>query len=466
MDRDWLYERCNEVQENPNGYLDLWSREHYKSTIITYAKNIQDILCNPDVTIGIFSHTRPIAKAFLLQIKREFEENEVLQDLFSDILYKNPSKDAPSWSGDGGIVVQRKTNPKEATVEAWGLVDGQPTSKHYSILCYDDVVTIASVTSPEMISKVTDAWRISLNLGAHGGVRRIIGTRYHFADTYEVMLKQGSAQPRIYPATDTGLSGGKPVFLDQKTLDEKYRDMGSYVFSCQMLQSPMPDGEQTFNRDDIRYYYNIVETLRSNWNYYVLVDSANSKKKGSDYTVITCVACGDDGNYYVADAVRDRMNLRERTEALFNMVQKYKPLDVFYEKYGQMSDIEHIEDEMDRRSYHFNITALGGKVSKEDRIRKLVPITETNRLWIPQQLHKVNLQGKMENLTEILIEELTQFPYSQHDDFIDCISRMVDPDAFVEFPDTEGIQNRKEKELIELQNRNNIYDPLSMGGIC
>ena len=32
------------------------------------------------------------------------------------------------WSLDGGLVVKRKSNPKEATVEAWGLVDSQPTS--------------------------------------------------------------------------------------------------------------------------------------------------------------------------------------------------------------------------------------------------------------------------------------------------------------------------------------------------
>ena len=151
-----MFNRIREVEESPDGHLDLWARGHYKSTIITYAKTIQDILSShgddplfhwrgAQPTFCIFSHTRPIAKAFLRQIKQEFQYNEKLKDLFPDILYARPEIDSPKWSEDMGIVVIRKSNPKEATVEAWGLVDGQPTSKHFNILVYDDVVVRASV---------------------------------------------------------------------------------------------------------------------------------------------------------------------------------------------------------------------------------------------------------------------------------------------------------------------------------
>jgi hypothetical protein len=77
--RQWIFERCREVEQAPDGYLDLWAREHFKSSLITYGLTIQDILKDPEITVGIFSYNRPIAKAFLRQIKGEFERNEQLR---------------------------------------------------------------------------------------------------------------------------------------------------------------------------------------------------------------------------------------------------------------------------------------------------------------------------------------------------------------------------------------------------
>lgn len=435
LDKDWLYERCREVEAHPDFMLDLWAREHYKSTIITFGQSIRDILTTPEVTIGIFSFNRPIAKAFLGQIKTELEANEYLKSLFPDILWANPKKDAPSWSLDGGITVQRLTNPKERTVEAWGLVDGQPTSKHYSILVYDDVVTKESVSTPEQIAKVTEAWALSLNLGSNGGRRRYIGTRYHFNDTYRTMMDRQAATPRIYPATDDGKDTGRPVFLDRKTLNDKRREMGPYVYGCQMLQDPKADKAQGFEKEWLRYYVH-MDKVPNEWNVYLLADPASEKKRDSDYSVFVVLGLGPDKHIRLLDGVRDRLNLAERARTLFHLHRKWRPQATGYEQYGMQADIEHIKYLQAQDNYLFNIIKLGGNMPKPDRIRRLVPVFEQGRFLLPSRLIYVDQERRSRDFVqEFIDDEFLAFPVSAHDDMLDCISRIEDPDFPAQFPD-------------------------------
>ncbi len=326
IDRDWLFDRCREVQATPHGHLDLWSREHYKSTIITFGLTLQEILASHgedaltsvELTFGIFSHTRPIAKAFLRQLKVELETNEKLKEWFPDILWQNPRKDALKWSEDEGIIVRRKSNPKEATVEAWGLVDGQPTSKHYRRMVYDDVVTRESVTTPEMIKKTTEAWELSRNLSAEGGESRYIGTRYHFLDTYKILMDRG-IKARIYPATKDGSASGEPVLMSKETLAKKRLEMGS-TFNAQMLQNPSPDEDAFFRKEWFRWYDAAPVHLAK----YGASDFAVTAK-GGDYTVHVVVGIDPDDNLYVLDVWRKQATPDVWIDSMIGLMQVHKP---------------------------------------------------------------------------------------------------------------------------------------------
>lgn len=439
MDRDWLFDRCREVQRQPDNCLDLWAREHYKSTIITIGLTIMNVLQNPDITVGIFSHTRPIAKAFLRQIKREWETNMLLQAYFPFIAPPEKSEARTrTWSEDGGLIVRRSGNPKEATLEAWGLVDGQPTGKHFALLIYDDVVTLESVTTPEQIKKTTDAWRLSLNLGARDGHLRMIGTRYHASDTYHLIMEQGSVTPRLHPATEDGLPGGKAVFLDEETLKKKRRDMGAYVFACQMLQNPLADNAMGFKKEWFQTLPSDTAEkagFSADMNRYILVDPASSKKEGSDYTSMWVVGLNHDGFYYVLDGVHDRLALHERAEALFALHKKHRPLAVGYEQYGIQADIEHIKYRMEQENYRFSIQALGGSMAKTDRIRRLVPVFEQGRMWFPHRLVTIKADRTVSDLVQDFYKnEYLNFPVAEHDDMLDCLSRILDSKLGAVFP--------------------------------
>lgn len=420
----WVYERVREVEAEPDEHLDLWAREHFKSTIITFGLTIQDILRDPDMTFGIFSHNRPGAKAFMRQIKNEFEQNKSLIALYPDILWEKPKSEAPKWSEDEGIVVRRTANPKEATVEAWGLVDGMPTGKHFGTLIYDDIVTETSIT-PAMIEKTTTALELSYSLGTQEGARRFIGTRYHFNDSYRTLIERKTAAVRLYNGTVDNCGDIKrPVLLTPAQMAKKRRDMGIYTFACQILQNPRADATMGFKREWLEFW---TPTDADGLNVYLLRDPASKKKDSSDYTADWVIGLGPDENYYVLAMYRDRLNLTERTSRLFELHQKWKPIEVRYEEYGLQADIEHVETEMARRKYRFKIIRVGGSMKKEDRIKRLIPLFENHRIILPRSFHVTGSDGETRDMVHEFVEqEYMAFPVPVHDDMLDDLARITD----------------------------------------
>ena len=436
----WVYARVREFEASPDGHLDLWARGHYKSTVITFGGTLQEILRDPEITVGIFSHTRPAAKAFLRQLQRELEANRELQALFPDVLFTEPAREAPMWSLDSGLIVRRKGNPKEGTVEASGLVDGQPTGKHYALVVYDDVVTLESVTTPEQIEKTTSSWELSLNLIAAGGKRRYVGTTYHFNDTYKTIRSRGAASARVHPATADGTMEGVPVLLTRVELAEKRRDMGPYTFACQLLLNPVADRVQGFQQDWLRFYD--IPPKTAGWNIYLLVDPASEKKVRSDYTVMAVIGLAPDNNYYLLDMVRDRLNLTERANALFDLVNRWHPIRTGYEHYGLQADVEFVTLEMERRNWRFPIIKLGGQMPKNDRIRRTIPLFEQGRFWLPRRLLYVDRERRSRDLiNEFVHDEYLAFPVAEHDDMLDCLARIMEVDLKARFPAPQPPEN-------------------------
>ncbi|PKL10761.1 MAG: hypothetical protein CVV52_16775 [Spirochaetae bacterium HGW-Spirochaetae-8] len=452
--RDWLFERCQEVQAEPDGYIDIWARDHYKSTIITWLKTIQDILVNPEITVCIYSYSSSLATKFLRQIKLTLESNKMLIDLFPDILFEDVSK--PYWTdkkgtrhkmiwSEEGIRVKRKSSAKENTVEASGLVIGQRTGGHYNLLVYDDVVTPDSVTSEEMIAKTTKQFEMSLNTGSSGDLRvRIIGTRYHYKDTYSVIIEKGSAKLRMYPCED---GEGNPVLYDMVTIAKKRNDMGSAVFASQMMCNPKQASTMGFKPEWMKIWDNLGFNAL---NIYIFVDPAGRPSKKSDYTVMWVIGLGSDLNFYVLDLIRDKLDLTGKTNKLFQLVKRYstrskKPI-VYYESVSMQADVEHMQYVMNQTNYRFAINPAHSQVAKGLRIESLEPMFRQGRIWFCKEAWHVNWEGRREDMmTSFINQEYLYYPFCAHDDGLDGLSWIGDPAISVElsFPDEITIEEQK-----------------------
>lgn len=458
--RQWILDRCNEVNKEPNGYIDLWGRGHYKSTLIAYTLTIQSILRDPEITAVLISFNNDLAKAALIQIKREFEENIILQSVFSDILYEQPKRDSPKWTEDA-LIVKRKNNPKESTLEAYGLIDNQPIGRHYKLLIYDDIIAPKLVT-PIMLPKVISSYQESTALRNVDGssVVRIIGTRYHSSDPYGHIIKNNLAKVRLHPATSDGTADfSKSVFMLPAVLEDWYNTMGSWIFAAQMLQNPVAAGNAAFDRKDLEFYQIRPDKLKEfsrRMTIYIMVDGASTKNKHSDYTVMTVIGCNDDNNYYLLDMIRDKLNLSERCQKLFSLVKKWKPLKTGYEKNSREADIDYIKEKQEELNYRFPIVEIYTKLNKQDKIiSALQPIFEDHRFYLPLELTYINYENKKVDLIEQFIdEEFVFYPFSMHDDILDCISMMIKciKHTFPLQREEEGFNVRREQYHVQEYN--------------
>ncbi len=446
-----IYEQCDDHDHT----IDLHAREHWKSTIGSFALPLWRTVRDPENRTAIFSYNRGLAISHLRIIKIEMEQNVILQDVWSDIFYKKPKTQSSKWSEHDGLYVKREGNYPAATFEAWGLVDNMPTGKHFSEMIFDDIVDPNTVTTPGNIRKAVTAFRLSDNLGTRGCIKRIYGTRYKFNDPYSEIMDHAGWKTRIRPAevdhNGDPKRGGIPVYLTAKELQKKYEAQGPYIYFCQMLQFPVDQQNQTLHPSWVSNY---SELPTGKLNYYIVVDSGKKKRKLDsldlriDPSVMWAFCVDGARNTYILDGVRDKLDLRERWEKLRNLAQKWGIVEVGYEQYGAMSDVQYMEIAGQEEGVYLHIIELGGKTPKTDRILSLVPDFKMRKIKFPKGgILYERTDGTFVNLVdEFIKEEYENWPFSKKDDMLDCLARKNDPKLGVVYPAIDHYKKPKTRK--------------------
>jgi len=439
FDHRWLFDRCRELQAEPDGKLDLWPRFHFKTSLITQSLTLWDFLPNPDLKVGIGTYkVDTTGEAMVTQMKLECERNEKMKWHFPYLFYWDPEKESPEWTM-AKFRFKQSGNPKEPSVMIFSVIGALPTSFHFDVIVLDDMVTERSIDSADAIEKTTEGWRRTAGIGGDATRRRNVGTHWAHNDTYRYMLDAGAAELRYHDVflQDTEIpvlrskewvfGDGTPQNIGQRLI------MGPKNFAAQIRNRPSLGTVHAFEPSWLRYYERPPAELMQKVRRYLLIDTSASRS-GDDYNVLMVIGLMrgiPQPNIYLLDMEQDQMNLATLTDKIFELVEKWRPQWSIIEQVGAVRDIEHMRMAMQDRGFSFRLQPYDPRVVKENRIERLQIPFEQGRIYLPRNLWKMRDGRKTDLVAAFLHEQFNVWTPSggaDRDDVLDTLSMAVAPE--------------------------------------
>jgi len=393
------------LNEDKKFKLVLLPRGHLKSSIITVARTVQDILKNPNAKILLSSAVWQNSRTFLSQIKEYLRPNTPLSALFGEF-----SRPDGGWTTENITIAQRTIPDKSATIATAG-VEKTVTSQHFDIIRADDLVSRENITTPEQLKKVVDHFRDLAKLLEPNGTIEIIGTRWHDADLYGYIIenlcddRSGDRKFAVYKRT--AVENGKPIFPKKFTLETLAairHEIGSFDYSANYDNDPIDPENQMF-RPPVRYWTSIPENIMR----IITVDPAGDSAD-SDFNVVSEIGFSKANQLYVMRYKRGHVQPNELLDWIFEFVgNKQGLLGVGVESIQYQRVLQYlIGIEQKKRGVIFPVYPIIPHKDKFTRLRQLQPWWERGDLLLKP--------GMVE-----LEDEFERFPVSAHDDIMDTV---------------------------------------------
>lgn len=180
--------------------LILIPRGHLKSSLVTIAWTIQQLLRDPDVRILIRNAVWDQARRFLGQIQGYLEDSKL------PLIFGQFTSQKKVWTKDEIEIRQRKVRKASPSIMTAGL-ETSLTGLHFDIIIDDDLVNDKNTATKEQVQKVIDVYNDSFNLLDRGGTHVVVGTRWNVKDLYGHILTTDSKSLNGL-AIDNGIAEG------------------------------------------------------------------------------------------------------------------------------------------------------------------------------------------------------------------------------------------------------------------
>jgi predicted phage terminase large subunit-like protein len=212
-----------------------------------------------------------------------------------------------------------------------------------------------------------------------------------------------------------------PERLSDEFLSNKRKILGSYIYANQYQNRVIPDEDQDFKKDWLKYYHFIPEDTHT----FITIDPAISLQEGADYTAFCVVHVNRHTDWFVSRIERMKITATDTVKLIFNLYEQYNPQVIGIEAIAYQESLMHfLNEEMKRKGVMLPLKAIkassldadGNKKvmrSKNMRILSLVPRFENGKIFLCQGMHDFEV-------------EFSSFPRGSHDDCMDALARIED----------------------------------------
>jgi hypothetical protein len=263
-----------------------------------------------DVTIISASET--LAKEMLRKIKREFESNQIIRDLYGDLI-------TDKWSET------HATLSTGVTFRARGS-EGQIRGFRPDCIILDDIETDETVKSEEQRKKISD-WIFKACLPAltPNGQFLIVGSIIsQLAVLKQIMDSDNKWEKRLYKAYENEIEeSGKELWVElwpHDRLQQRKKEIGSWAFYSEYMNNPRGSDTTSIPINLIRKWKDLPSQLSC----VIAVDPAYSEEEKADWKVASLIGIDQQMNRYLIHYIRTHAPQGEFIDAVLSMWQSNK----------------------------------------------------------------------------------------------------------------------------------------------
>jgi hypothetical protein len=365
----------------------LMPRGHLKSTIGTIGRPIQLAARNPNLYRGCIQNENATkANLFIWEIKQHWEKNQVLRELYPELVPEKFSGPGSDWSADMASI-RRTAVMKESTWTAIGA-GGSAVGLHFNHIVPDDLIGEqhkASRADMERV-KVWNHGQEALLDNADTDEICWIGTRKAVDDVYADTMEVFEGELALFIREP--IEDGAPIFPLKFSMERFQRMMEKTPeeWAHDYMNNPIGKGgrdwaglaipEWRLADDGMTYIYRDPDTderktcHRSMLDIVITVDPNSGKPHAPDQAAVVVHGTTPDDENLILETKLGRPSPDGLVDWTFDSAVHWKPRVVGIEEAGQQNTLFYFHKKCRKKGIFFNAVDLHHKnQDKERRIR-------------------------------------------------------------------------------------------------